>query len=76
MTEKRRPNANVPGKTSKVTSTNMIQTKQDAAPLAMHDLLGDKLKAYYNEVVNQPVPDRFDELLRRLEARSSPKKPD
>jgi len=29
--------------------------------------IGARLKAYYDEVVSQPVPDRFTELLSRLE---------
>ena len=29
--------------------------------------IGDKLRAVFEEVVQQPVPDRFVELLRKLE---------
>ncbi len=28
--------------------------------------IGDKLRAMYNELVDQPVPDRFKDLLDRL----------
>ena len=38
----------------------------------IHSRIGSQLKALYNDVVEQPVPDRFAELLRRLEAQSSP----
>ena len=39
----------------------------------IQDLIGRRLKAYYDDVVNEPVPDRFVELLNRLEAKSSTK---
>lgn len=29
--------------------------------------IGDQLRAYYDDVVNQGVPDRFAELLKRLD---------
>lgn len=32
--------------------------------------IGDKLKALYAEVVNQPVPDHLLDLVTKLEARS------
>ncbi len=76
MTEKRRSNKSVPGNPIKVTPVNMTQTKQDATPVAMQDLLGDKLRAYYDQVAREPVPDRFEQLLKQLEARSTTKKSD
>jgi Anti-sigma factor NepR len=72
MTEKRRSKASEPGDPIQVTPVNI---KQDTLPIAMHDLLGDKLRAYYNEVAREPVPDRFAQLLKELEASSTPKKP-
>ena len=39
------------------------------------DLIGQRLKKFYNEVAEQPVPDRFLDLLSQLEAASSEKKP-
>lgn len=30
--------------------------------------IGDKLRALYDEVAQEPVPDRFTDLLKRLEA--------
>jgi hypothetical protein len=74
MTEKRRSRKHVPEDLHKVTPESMTKSKQDKAPIAMQDLLGDKLKAYYNEVAREPVPDRFDQLLKELEARSNTKK--
>jgi hypothetical protein len=54
------------------TSTDM---KPATPAVPMQDLLGDKLRAYYDEVAKEPVPDRFEQLLKQLEASSSSKKP-
>jgi hypothetical protein len=32
------------------------------------DLIGERLRSFYEEVAKQPVPDRFVELLKQLEA--------
>ncbi len=40
----------------------------------VHDLIGRKLRDYYDEVAHQPVPDRFVELLQRLDSKTSDKK--
>ncbi len=40
----------------------------------IHDLIGQRLRSFYDEVAQQPVPDRFVELLNQLEAKSSLKK--
>jgi Anti-sigma factor NepR len=37
------------------------------------DALGKKLRVLYNEVADQPVPDRFLDLLSQLEAATSKK---
>ncbi|HEX2553759.1 MAG TPA: NepR family anti-sigma factor [Microvirga sp.] len=36
--------------------------------------LGDQLRAMYDDLVNQPVPDRFKDLLDRLEKGGAPEK--
>ena len=36
--------------------------------------IGDKLRAVFEEVVQQPVPDRFAELLRKLAEQEQQKK--
>ena len=36
--------------------------------------IGDQLRAMYDELMQQPVPDRFAELLGRLEQRDQQKK--
>ena len=40
----------------------------------VYDMIGKKLRDYFDEVAKQPVPDRFVELLRQLEAKTSPNK--
>jgi hypothetical protein len=41
----------------------------------IYDLIGQRLRSFYDEVALQPVPDRFVDLLNQLEAKSSHKKP-
>lgn len=38
------------------------------------DLIGHRLQKYYNAVAEQPVPDRFLDLLSQLEAVTTAKK--
>ena len=40
----------------------------------VYDLIGRKLRDYYDDVAQQPVPDRFVELLQRLDSATSDKK--
>ena len=40
----------------------------------VYDLIGQRLRNYYDEVAKQPVPDRFMDLLNQLEAKTSTKK--
>ena len=40
----------------------------------VYDLIGQRLRNYYDEVAKQPVPDRFMDLLSQLEAKTSSKK--
>ena len=49
----------------------MIQT---SAKPQVSDLIGLRLRNYYEEVAKQPVPDRFMDLLNQLEKASSAKK--
>ena len=37
------------------------------------DIIGRRLRDYYDEVARQPVPDRFVDLLNQLEAKSAKK---
>jgi Anti-sigma factor NepR len=45
-----------------------------SADNSLPDALGKKLRSLYNEVADQPVPDRFLDLLSQLEAATSNKK--
>jgi hypothetical protein len=42
---------------------------------AIQDRIGDHLRSMYDELVQQPVPDRFVELLNRLEKRNDSAEP-
>jgi hypothetical protein len=39
----------------------------------IHDMLGQKLKAYYAEIASEPIPERLTALLAKLEAQSAKK---
>jgi hypothetical protein len=44
---------------------------QPPSPLQIpqiHDHIGRQLRSIYNDVLNQPVPERFRELMERLDA--------
>ena len=74
MKEKRRTQTAKPGEQIKVTPNSVSPLKGNAS-VPMQDLLGEKLRAYYDQVALEPVPDRFEQLLKELEARSSKKSP-
>ncbi len=40
----------------------------------VYDMIGRRLRDYFDEVAKQPVPERFLELLNRLDSKASPKK--
>lgn len=63
----------MPGKNSKAKDKTMngFQTHPAAAPI--HDMLGEKLKAYYAEIASEPIPDRLTALLAKLEAQTQKK---
>jgi ubiquitin len=61
--------ANKPGK--KVEKMTSVASKPEVS-----DLIARRLRNYYDAVAEQPVPDRFLDLLNQLEAASTPKKPD
>ena len=61
-------------KTEKKTDKKTEKMDQTPAQPEIHDLIGQRLRSFYDEVAKQPVPDRFVELLNQLEAKSSPKK--
>ena len=59
------------GKNSKIKAKKMhgIQPQPPAPPI--HDMLGQKLKAYYAEIASEPIPERLTALLAKLEAQSA-----
>jgi hypothetical protein len=59
---------------NKKTEKKTEKMNQTPAQPEIHDLIGQRLRSFYDEVAKQPVPDRFVELLNQLEAKSSPKK--
>ena len=68
-------------KTAKAVKTK-IKTEQKIEKMnhapnqpEIYDLIGQRLRNFYDEVAQQPVPDRFVELLNQLEAKSAQKKP-
>lgn len=46
-----------------------ISTRPDVT-----DLIGQRLRKFYDEVTDQPVPDRFLDLLNKLDEATSSKK--
>jgi hypothetical protein len=60
-------------KTLKVKSDSM---NQSLARPEVSDLIGQRLRKFYDGVSQQPVPDRFIDLLKKLESVTPPKKED
>ena len=54
--------------TKPVKSKTTPQSSIPAPPF--HDLIGAKLKSFYAQIANEPVPDRFTELLKELDMKS------
>jgi DNA-binding protein Fis len=59
---------------SNKSSQSMIVSDPSHTQLPVHDLIGEKLRAYYQHVASEPVPDRFASLLAELEAKDTAKK--
>ncbi len=66
-------NQNTKSKAKKPSKKNETMNHTSARP-EVSDLIGQRLRNYYDEVAKQPVPDRFLDLLNQLEAASQPKK--
>jgi Anti-sigma factor NepR len=44
---------------------------QNSVPVPpFHDFIGAKLKSFYAQIANEPVPARFTELLKQLDSQS------
>ncbi len=60
-------------KTPIVNEKNERMIKTSAKPL-VSDLIGQRLRNFYDEVASEPIPDRFMDLLNQLDAASTVKK--
>ncbi len=64
--------------TNRKTETGAARPSRKRAPRAVDDpiqqAIGDHLKAVFDEVVQQPVPERFALLLQQLEEQERRKK--
>ena len=65
-----------PSKRTKKSERLKVFGRPSNAKPAVHDLIGQKLRAYYDDVTKLPVPDRFAELLNQLELKTQQKKSD
>lgn len=65
------------GKRRKAKDTMIERTRSVSATGGkppVYDMIGKRLRDYYDEVAAQPVPDRFLDLLKQLESKASAKK--
>ena len=57
---------------------SMIESTRSAIATSgkppVYDMIGRRLRDYFDEVAKQPVPDRFLELLNQLDSKTSGKK--
>jgi len=65
------------GKKKKREAKNIIMDKArlgaSSVKPPVYDIIGRRLREYYDGVSQQPVPDRFVDLLNQLEAKTSKK---
>jgi hypothetical protein len=57
---------------------NIVQTIPDSSGTldrGVQDLIGKQLRAMYEDLVNQAVPDRFTELLQKLDKQNRKEEP-
>jgi hypothetical protein len=61
----------------KLQAGNTQRSQQEPSGLGVNTAIGKQLKAYYDDVASEPVPDRFLSLLDALdEAETASKKSD
>lgn len=53
---------------------NPEQTSATNPKPKVYDLIGKRLRGYFDDVASQPVPDRFVDLLNQLAAKAPGKK--
>ena len=63
------------GRAAKPNMKNSMPTAISAKP-EVSDLIAMRLRKLYDAVAEQPVPDRFMDLLDQLDAAAAPKKSD
>ena len=64
-------------KRRKATDTMIERTRSVSATSGkppVYDMIGKRLRDYFDEVAAQPVPDRFLDLLKQLDSKTSAKK--
>ena len=53
-------------------------TPEQSTPISprpeIYDLIGKRLRGYFDDVASQPVPDRFVELLKQLDEKTPDKR--
>lgn len=54
-------------------NTKTGPSSADSGKPPVYDMIARRLRDYYDEIAKQPVPDRFLELLDRLESKTAPK---
>ena len=64
------PPPNTPSPSSSPSSSDDSGARAKKRNPNVKDHIGRQLRALYDEVAGQPVPDRFMELLNRLDAKS------
>ncbi len=74
MTEKRNKTKSSLRDNKKLPLQTTSNSGAKASHVPMHDLVGEKLRAYYDQMANEPVPDRFELLLKQLEAKNKEEK--
>ncbi len=60
-------------KTKQIEDDPMMSLTASGSKPPVYDMIGRRLREFYDDVAQQPVPDRFVELLKRLDANTSPK---
>jgi Anti-sigma factor NepR len=58
---------------SKDQKDQMKASTASSAKPPVYDIIGRRLREFYDDVAHQPVPDRFAELLNQLESKTPPK---
>lgn len=61
-------------KTAKKMKAKLPLTDAPPLPAGATDMIGKRLRAFYDEIASEPVPDRFLDLLNELEAKTAPNK--